>query len=94
MCDGYSSQSPATPFTVPQGAHFNLSEESWCWPGTANGSWTYTRLQSTTPGFSIIQSNLPVTITTNHGAYLNVTMAAPDHYFYGVVNLWAWSHSN
>jgi hypothetical protein len=94
ICNGPDSGSPAVPFTVSQGAHFNLSWLIWCWPGKASGSWTYTSLASTTPGFSILSSNLPVTITTSQGAYLNVTLAAPDHFFYGAVTLWAWSHAN
>jgi hypothetical protein len=89
MCNGGSSESPAVPFTIAPGAHFNLSLFVFCWPGTANGSWTTVSLVSVTSGFAVISSNLPVTVTSSEGAYTNITMSAPDHSFYGTVGLWA-----
>lgn len=91
LCDGWSSNEPWVPFIVSPGAQFDLDWTFGCWNDT--GSYVIDAITSVSPGFSVVWSNLPVTVVGTRTAYFNVTLSAPSHAYNGSVDLWITAHA-
>jgi len=86
FCSNIAMSTPTVPFHVDGGSHFNLSWYIICQNGTGQGS-TYT-IQSVSvlsSGFTLVSSNVPVTVFNTHWTSLNVTLSAPSAPFSGQV---------
>jgi hypothetical protein len=92
LCAGWTSSQPLVPFAISAGAQFRLWWEFACWNNT--GSYTIESIQSVTPGFVVVSSNLPVTVTSTNVSIFNVTLSAPNSSYSGALAIWILAHSN
>lgn len=84
LCTTFGFNDPGVPFTVNASAQFNVSWYETCQASGPVGTYTITSVSSVYDiPFSIVGSNVPVTLQWGNYSWFNVTLQAPNYAWSG-----------